>query len=230
LVSGRTIKQDGPVATTQPKPASRRLLDAAAAERLALEDDLAALEERRQTLHGELRSLEIAERELRHRLALVSELAGSHEARPLRGVGVSENGRSLEVLRGAAIRRTAGRIVAASADPLRPRHYTDWFQELLEAGYSVGGRDPLAAFLTQLNRSPVVTREAHAGTYRIDYDVIPTLERQLLKLHSELTQLHRGQQTIEGIASVRDRRDELTHAIEQVERTLAEAIATLHPA
>jgi exonuclease VII small subunit len=139
-----------------------------------------------------------------------------------------ENSQPREFLRGARIRRIAGQIVARSEDPLRSRHYTEWFQELLDHGYAVAGRDPLAAFLTQLNRSPAVLRESEPGTYRLDFEVVSALETQLLDLNQSLARLHQGQQTIEGIASVREERERITASIDQLERTLAEAHATLH--
>jgi hypothetical protein len=216
------------MAAPEPKPASRRLLDAAAAERMALEEDLQSLETRRQIINSELRSLEIEEREMRRRLRLVSELAGDHQPRALRAVPDDDGAKEREFLRGARIRRIAGQIVARSQDPLRPRHYTEWFQELLDRGYAVAGRDPLAAFLTQLNRSPVVRRESEPGTYRLDFEVVSGLERQLLELNQTLARLHQGQQTIEGIASVREERERITRSIDQLQRTLAEAHATLH--
>jgi hypothetical protein len=230
LASSRALGQDGGVAAPEPKPASRRLLDAAAAERMALEEDLRSHEARRQLLNSELRSLEVEEREMRRRLQLVSELAGDHQPRALRAVPNESDGEAREVLSGASIRRIAGQIVARSEDPLRARHYTEWFQELVARGYAVAGRDPLAAFLTQLNRSPVVRRESKPGTYRLDFEVVAEIERQLLELNQRLARLHQGQQTIEGIASVRDERERITRSIDQLERTLAEAHATLHPA
>jgi hypothetical protein len=216
------------MASAEPKTASRRLLDAAAAERLTIEDDLRALDERRHRLHADLRSLEVTERALRRRLVLVSELAGAHQPRALRAVS-QPPAREREVLRGAAIRRVAVEVVARCEDRLRPRHYTHWYDELLEAGYAVSGRDPVAAFLTQLSRSPVVVRESEPGTYRLNYEVVPELERKLLSLNDELARLQHGQQTIDAINSVRDERERLLREITQIERLLIEAVAVLHP-
>lgn len=153
------------MAAANPKPASKRLIEAAAVERQALEHDLRALDERRLALQSELRSVEIAEREMRRRLQLVSEIAGSHKPRALRVVDARE-AESRALLRGRAIREAAVQVVAASSEPTRPRHYGDWYAELLNAGYAVAGRDPQAAFLTQLNRSPVVRRDPEPGVYR----------------------------------------------------------------
>lgn len=217
------------VASPQPKPPSRRLLDAAHAEQLSVKERLAILRERRHVLQHELRQLDVQERDLAQRLALLTKLAGDHEPRPaLAAVPLEMTGRARKLIRGAEIRRTAGRLVARSDNPHRAIHYTEWFQLLLKDGYAVAGRDPLATFLTQLNRSPVVRREAKAGVYRLDYEVVPELERQLIALHQELARLHTGQQTIDQIGSAREQRDRLTTAIDRLERTLEEATATLH--
>jgi prefoldin subunit 5 len=220
------------VASPQPRPPSRRLLDAAHAEHLAIEAELQRLRDRRDVLQHELRVLDARVGELRRRRRLVGELAGDHQPRPnLKIVPLlADTEPPRQVLRGAEIRRTAGRLVAQSDDPHRPLHYTKWFQLVLRSGYAVAGRDPLATFLTQLNRSPVVRRDAEAGTYRLDYEVVPALEKQLLDLHNELARLHNGQQTIDEIASARERRDELTTAIAHVERQLHEAAETFHGA
>jgi hypothetical protein len=104
----------------------------------------------------------------------------------------------------------------------------EWFKEFLDAGYAVAGRDPAAAFLTQLNRSPVVRRETEPGTYSLDFSVVPELERQLVDLNERLARLHQGQQTIEAITSIREERDHLVRAIGEAERSLAEAVESLH--
>lgn len=217
------------MAATNPRSASRRLLEAAVAERAALEEGLRSLEGRRAALQSELRSLEIEEREMRRRLQLVDELAGSHKPRGLRAVPELPAGATRTVLRGAQIRRVAVQLVAACSDPLRPRHYTEWFDDLIHAGFAIAGRDPLASFLTQLARSPVVRREPEPGVYRLHYEVVGELERELVKLNEELARLHQGQQTIEAITSVQEERERITREVDRLARTLAEATAALHP-
>jgi prefoldin subunit 5 len=224
-----SLRQDGAVAVPRPKPASRRLVDAAAAERAALENDLEALAGRRLALTAELRSLEIAEREMRRRLELVDELAGSHRPPRLAAVSATEERADVTVLRGRRIREAAVRVVARSDEPLRPRHYTEWLEELVAQGYAVAGRDASAAFLTQLGRSPVVRREPAPGVYRLHFEAVAELEATLVDLNSQLAQLHHGQQTIEAITSVQQERERITRAIDRVARDLCEATAALHP-
>jgi len=47
-------------------------------------------------------------------------------------------------------------------------HYRDWFNLLRQAGHHVVGKDPLATFLAQLNRSASVERVGQrSGLYRL---------------------------------------------------------------
>jgi hypothetical protein len=47
-------------------------------------------------------------------------------------------------------------------------HYRQWFQLLQEHGYRVGGKDPLATFLAQINRSDAVeSLGKRTGRYRL---------------------------------------------------------------
>jgi hypothetical protein len=47
-------------------------------------------------------------------------------------------------------------------------HYKDWYGLLLEAGLVVGGKDPLATFLTQVGRAAnVESVRPRSGLYRL---------------------------------------------------------------
>lgn len=49
-----------------------------------------------------------------------------------------------------------------------PIHYRDWFQILIDHGHKVGGKDPVATFLAQLNRSQVVeSLGGRSGRYQL---------------------------------------------------------------
>jgi hypothetical protein len=186
----------------------------------------AVLEERDRLIRG-------AE-ELRERLTVLAQLGSEPEepegeAAPpaVRALQNPDRQPPLGLLRGGAIREVAVRLLAASKGPDRPIHYTSWYELLRDAGYGVAGRDPLATFLTQINRSPVVRRAGDPGLYRLDLDAVPRLRGRLRLLHDELIALHRGQQTIEEIASVRERRAELAAECGRVERALEEALEAL---
>lgn len=73
-----------------------------------------------------------------------------------------------EELRGERLRVVALEVLqrlSATGDPV---HYRAWFDALVEAGYSVSGRDPLATFLTQVGRMDGVESVGRrSGLYRL---------------------------------------------------------------
>jgi hypothetical protein len=73
-----------------------------------------------------------------------------------------------EGLRGQQLRDAAITVLARRRGVGETIHYRDWFQLLLENGHTVKGKDPLATFLTQVTRSPLVVRAEAPGVYRID--------------------------------------------------------------
>lgn len=74
-----------------------------------------------------------------------------------------------EQLRGQQLRKAAIQILVERVGTRRPIHYRDWYRLLTETGRAAAGRDPLATFLTQITRSPLVQRvEARSGVYQLD--------------------------------------------------------------
>jgi hypothetical protein len=73
-----------------------------------------------------------------------------------------------EELRGERLREVALEVLqrlSASGDPV---HYRIWFEALVQAGFRVSGRDPLASFLTQITRIDNVERVGRrSGLYRL---------------------------------------------------------------
>jgi hypothetical protein len=73
-----------------------------------------------------------------------------------------------EVLRGERLREVALDVLTARAGDGQPIHYRAWFDALVDAGYRVSGKDPLATFLTHVSRidrvEPVGRR---SGLYRL---------------------------------------------------------------
>lgn len=77
--------------------------------------------------------------------------------------GVTASG----VLRGEKLARVAIEALAGSGRD-QPIHYRDWYQLLRNQGERVGGKDPLATFLTALSRSDRVEAVgARTGLYRL---------------------------------------------------------------
>lgn len=71
-------------------------------------------------------------------------------------------------LRGQRLEEIAIELLRARPDFGQPIHYREWFALLRRAGHRVAGRDPLATFLAQLNRSPAVEAVGQrSGLYRL---------------------------------------------------------------
>jgi hypothetical protein len=210
-------------------PSSKRLLAAAEAERQRLERELQRSLSRAAAAAADLQRAVETGNEVRQRLALLDQLADgatSEDSQRPRAKPRPAPAHATTV-RGAQIRRLAVRLLAASPEPEHPIHYARWFDLFTDAGYAIEAREPLANFLTQVTRSPVVVRGAEAGTYALDLDVPRRLREELHDLHVELSRIHHGQQTIDGIVSLRERRNDLTAAIARVERELQEATESL---
>ncbi len=185
-------------------------------------------------MQEELDELGASVAELDERLALISRLAGegSQRERSDGADAVVEEGSSDEgtqtVLRGPAIRAAAVRVLLAA--PRRPEalHYRQWFELVAEAGYGVAGKDPLAVFLTQLSRSPLVRRGTQSGVYELDVQAPARLRRRLEGLQAQLRELTgTSPRSTTDLSVVRGRRTALNVEISKAERALEEAEETL---
>jgi hypothetical protein len=123
---------------------SNDFLIAARAERDRLATRLAETQERVE--HFETLAAEAREqaKSLSDSIRAVEEVAGL--APQLAICEISEE------LRGERLREVALEVLqrlSASGDPV---HYRVWFATLVDSGYRISGRDPLATFLTQVTR------------------------------------------------------------------------------
>jgi hypothetical protein len=91
-----------------------------------------------------------------------------------------------KVLRGRELREAATRVLFATYGPDRDVHYRAWLDEVLKAGIDIVGKDPVAAFLTNVSRSPIVARGDEPGAYRIDTGVAAELRSKLAEAEAEL--------------------------------------------
>ena len=222
------------MAVALPNPSSR-LLRAAVAE----QDDLVRHRDRltreRVSLLSDLRQLDDALAAVDRRLAVLAELAG--ETRPHVATTAtnptpdalppSDERAGAVVLRGPAIRETAVRVLLAQPEPIEALHYRRWYELLNEAGYSVAGKDPLAVFLTQLSRSPLVRKTSAPGMYAVDRQAPIRIRHRLERLQSELREVTTAPPGPVGLEAVRARRHELDVAISQQERALEESLRVL---
>ena len=225
-----------------PNPSSR-LLRAAVAERTDLIRHRERLTGERTRLLGELRDLDDAVAAVDRRLEVLAELAGTpgdaaaETAPVIRAPGNETAARDLgldegrTVLRGPAIREAAVRVLLAQPGPIEALHYRQWYELLVGAGFGVAGKDPLAVFLTQVSRSPLVRKASAPGVYEVDRQAPLRIRQRLDRLQAELREVTVGApgQTASPIelGSVRARRHELDLAISQQERALEEALRVL---
>jgi len=210
---------------------SARLVRAAAAERAELGRHRERLLSARESLRAELQAIEASLRELDERDALLDRVVGP-PAPPAAAVAI-EGGRPASreraPLRGPAIRRAAVEVLLAQPEAPQALHYRAWFDALEAAGYEVAGKDPLAVFLTQLSRSPVVRRGTQSGVYELDPGAPRRLRDRLDALHAELRGIAGTPSATADLTAIRGRRAALTTQITQVEKALEEAEALLGP-
>lgn len=215
---------------------SLRLVRAVAAERAELARHRERLLAARADLRDELDRVEASLAEIADRAALLSRLAPENDA-----LAAAETARHAEsrsaaptpdggsVLRGPAIRQAAVRVLLNHPERPEAVHYRRWYALLTEAGYTVAGKDPLAVFLTQVSRSPVVIRGTQTGVYAVDPQAPRRLRERLADLHAELRSLASTPTATADLAAIRARRREITAETSRTERALEEAEALLAP-
>jgi hypothetical protein len=221
---------------------SARLLRAAAAERDELARHRRRLVTARDELRDELARIDASLHELDERGRLLDRLAGPApgEAAPggddprdgdrrpggrdrAPGAAESQPSPAAATLRGPAIRRAAVEVLLALPEPPQALHYRDWYEAVRAAGYEVAGKDPLAVFLTQLSRSPVIRKSTQPGVYELDATAAQRLRSELERLHEDLRALAATPGAAPDLAAVRSRRAQIHTEIGHVEKSLVEA-------
>lgn len=201
---------------------SQSLARAAASELDRIERMLGVLSQRRAVLEAQLGEIEVEASELHDRQRLLRLLV-PEQAEAEGSAADSPVVRSPRALKGRALRRLAGRLLWESHAG-NEIHYREWFERVLTAGYAVGGKEPAAAFLTNVRDSPAVARGSRAGYYRLDPSSRDRLEQALREAHAELadvTQLldssrHPGA-SLDHVDRLREHRDTLTQRIRKLE-------------
>ena len=206
---------------------SQRLLAAASAEREQIAREEEQLLTQRQHLAKQLGDVDAELSELRERLALLDRLTDASPERSQPQLDPVSIPAGARVVRGPEIRQIAVKVLLA--DPRRPEalHYREWYALMEAAGYVVAGKDPRAVFLTQLSRSPVVIRGTQSGVYALDLDAIGRLRSRLDEQKHELRSLTQATTAPTDLGGLRRERTALTQAINKLEKSLEEAVATL---
>jgi hypothetical protein len=216
-----------------PHPSSR-LRRAAAAEQTDLGRHRERLIGERDRLTTELRRVNEALAAVDGRMAILGQLldhdrtdVAPEPASNVAGPTDADESSDRTLLRGPAIRQAAVQVLIAQPDHVEALHYRRWYELLQDAGYAVAGKDPVAVFLTQVTRSPVVRKTMEPGMYEVDRQAPLRIRQRLERLQAELRELAAAPQTPVDLAAVRARRHELDLAISQQERALEEALRVL---
>jgi hypothetical protein len=212
---------------------SARLLRAAAAERDELARHRGRLLTSREQLRVELARIDASLHELDERARLLDRLAApaAGDAAPGSDDARADDARTDDrtprpaagTLRGPAIRRAAVEVLLALPERPQAMHYRDWYEALRAAGFNVVGKDPLAVFLTQISRSPVIRKSTQAGVYELDTTAAQRLRGELERLHEDLRALAATPGAAPDLAAVRGRRAQIHTEIGHVEKSLVEA-------
>jgi hypothetical protein len=92
-----------------------------------------------------------------------------------------------QTLRGQQLREEAVRILIEKRGIRQPIHYREWYGLLRDQGLVAAGKDPMATFLTQITRSPLVER-VDGGVYQVDpATVYQRARNELAEATRELT-------------------------------------------
>jgi hypothetical protein len=224
-----------PPMPSPPPRISNRLKRAAVAERALLAQRRERVERARVGVRTELERLQRELADIDEHLALLVCIApgAGDDAQPTRRNGDTprqQEGGVARVLQGPAIRATAVRLLVERDPPVNAVHYRDWYRLLQEHGFAVAGKKPLAVFLSQVSRSPVMRKTTSAGVYALDRDATERLRRELSQLEAELHALTGESSSRPADGGIQTRRRELLLAIGRCERALDEALRGLSPA
>ena len=202
---------------------SKRMQAAAAAELKRINAKLAKVDAKADRLIAALEAVQAERTELGEVQAGLLRLAGDMLQQE-RAATVPDS----RALRGAAIRETAVRILAARWPTEKPIHYRDWYALLVNEGYAARGKDPLATFLTNISRSPVVQSTTRAGEYVLDPGFIRRAQERHAHFAAQIAALSSAPSaTVQDLVATREQRDRLAHELAVLERDLAEALRCL---
>jgi DNA-binding transcriptional MerR regulator len=206
------------MASTAP---SSSLARAAGSEFERIERLLTGLSQRRAVIEAQLAELDAEMSALRERQQLLQLLVpgAGGAGGPLDAPPITAG----KVLKGRALRRVAGRLLWQLQGE-GEIHYREWFERVMAAGYVVRGKEPAAAFLTNVRDSPAVTRGSRPGYYRLDPARRERLAQRLGEAHAELADVtelldrtRHAETSLDAADRLRTHRDALTQRIRRLE-------------
>lgn len=211
-----------------PASPSAALIRTARSEIERIDRTLTTLEQRRAALLGQLTELEAEVEGYVHRERLLEELMYVEQATPTTMAITTANRMPRRAIKGAELRRVAGQLLW-TAQHEREIHYREWFERVIAEGYAIGGKDPVASFLTNIRDSPAVVRGSTQGHYRLDPTALDDTTQQINETQAELADVERsierayastsGQGSID---SLREHREDLKQTLKRLEGKIRE--------
>jgi hypothetical protein len=176
------------------------------------------LRERQDDLRTQLRELDDELAALNQRKRDLDRLLGHPAAAPDRAAP--------RLLGGATLRRHAVAHLLATGQH-HDIHYRAWYEQLAANGLLVRGADPAATLLTNITRSPLITRGRQPGTYRLDVHAARRVDTLLAKARRRLQagELAAAQRT-ERLGALVNRLERVQREIAECERMAAEQART----
>lgn len=194
---------------------SGTLRRAALQERERIERARKRIATRQRTLRDELAELDHQLGRLADREQLLDRLTSDPVSEPAPA--------EASALKGKKLREYAARVLLREQGPNRPLHYKNWFDLLLAEGVEIHGRDPLANFLTNAARSPLVVRAQTPGQYLVDPDAITRLRSELGERQAELRDVTEViAREVTPDERLQEHRAQLVSAVRRLEGLIAE--------
>jgi hypothetical protein len=129
-------------------------------ERAAVAARVAELQRQSQSLHALVAELDAELANAARLLRQMDEVLGTEPQLPLDTTDTE--------LRGRRLREVAVDVLRAHRGPEATIHYTEWFELLTSAGVAIGGKNPIATFLTQIGKADAVESvRPRSGLYRL---------------------------------------------------------------
>lgn len=211
-----------------PASPSAALIRTARSEIERIDRTMVTLEQRRAALLGQLAELDAEVEGYLHRRRLLEELMYVEQATPTTMAITTAERMPRRAIKGAELRRVAGQLLWA-AQREREIHYREWFERVIAEGYAIGGKDPVASFLTNIRDSPAVVRGSTQGHYRLDPAALDDTAQQIDETQAEFADL---EQSIErayastaeqsSIESLREHRDHLKQTLKRLQGKMRE--------
>jgi hypothetical protein len=155
-----------------------------------IDRSIATIQQRRAALVSQVAQLDDEAQAYQRRRSLLEELV-QIESLPAKAASAATAAPPARLIKGAELRRIAGHLLW-NAQHEGEIHYREWFERVTAAGYAVGGKDPVASFLTNIRDSPAVRRGSTQGQYRLDSSSIQRVAQEIGEAQAELVDLEQS--------------------------------------